>query len=138
MVELSDLKLSADCQRLNAGVLPGKVEGKTKPPSKWHNVRTELRGMTFDSGHEAGVVNGLMLAEEQKAGVFGLRLQVRFPLDDGTVYEADAVYTDDKLVSHVVDAKGWDEKLQKHITTPEFKRKARLFREKYGKEIELL
>ena len=111
---------------------------KPKRASKWHNVRTEMAGMTFQSGHEAAVIGNLMTAEEHRAGVFGLRLQVRFPLPGGKFYDADATYLDEHLKSHVIDAKGWNQKTQKYILTAEFRSKRRQFRELYGQEIELL
>jgi hypothetical protein len=97
------------------------------PASKYHNAKTEANGMKFDSGHEAGGVANLILLEEQKI-IFALRLQVRFPLAGGIVYVADAVYLDEKLQSHVVDFKGFK--------TKEYLMKKKLFKEKYGKDIE--
>jgi hypothetical protein len=97
------------------------------PPSKYHNSRSEAKGMTFQSGHEASGVAGLILLEEHKQ-IFGLRLQVRFPLQGHNTYVADAVYLDEKLAVHVVDFKG--------VRTKEFKIKAKLFLEKYGQAIE--
>jgi len=102
---------------------------ESKPASKYHNARAEARGMSFQSGHEAVEIGKLIVLEEGHL-IFGLRLQVRFPLQGKNMYVADAVYLDDKLEAHVVDAKG--------TLTKEFKIKASLFKEKYGREIELL
>lgn len=99
------------------------------PASKYHNVRAEARGLSFQSGHEAAEISKLILLEEQRK-IFGLRLQVRFPLAGKTSYIADAVYLDESLEPHVIDCKGFQ--------TKEFKLKAELFKEKYGREIELI
>ena len=115
---------SADVLKLNPGL---KAVPIPATPSKYKNARTESRGMTFQSGREAAAVSGLILAEEAKQ-IFSLRLQVRFPLAGGTVYVADAVYLDEKLVPHIVDAKGFRDKV--------YRLKCRLFKAKYGVEIE--
>ncbi len=97
------------------------------PASKYHNARTEAKGMRFQSGKEAVGVSSLIVLEEQKI-IFALRLQVRFPLAGGIIYVADAVYLDENLEAHVIDFKGY--------ATKEYKLKRKLFRERYGKEIE--
>jgi len=99
------------------------------PASKYKNVRAEAAGLTFQSGHEATEISKLILAEECKA-IFGLRLQVRFPLLGGVVYVADATYLelrDGKLVPVVVDAKG--------VKTPAYRNKKKQFKATYGIEI---
>jgi len=116
---------SEDFYKLN----PGLAAMKTEPASKYHNVRAEAKGLRFQSGREAAGVSKLILLEEAKE-IFALRLQVKFPLPGKTSYIADAVYLDDKLQAHIVDIKGF--------ATKEFKIKARLFRERYDREIELL
>ena len=97
------------------------------PASKYRNARAEMRGYAFQSGKEAARAGELMMLEEAKQ-IFGLRFQVRFPLAGGIVYVADFVYLDDKLTPHIEDAKGF--------RTREYRNKKKLFREKYGKEIE--
>ncbi len=101
--------------------------GQSIPSSKYHNARTDAKGLSFQSGHEAAGVANLILLEEQHK-IFGLRLQVRFPLPGKNVYVADAVYLDKTLQPHVVDFKGYE--------TPVWKIKKRLFKETYGQEIE--
>ena len=101
----------------------------TTPASKYHNARAEAKGMRFQSGREAVEVGKLIVAEEHKL-IFALRLQVKFPLQGNNSYIADAVYFDENLEVHIVDVKG--------MLTKEFKIKAKLFKEKYGREIELL
>ncbi len=103
--------------------------GATVPASKYHNARAEAKGLRFQSGREAAEVSKLILAEERKM-IFALRLQVKFPLQGGNSYTADAVYIDDELTVHVIDVKG--------MLTKEFKIKAKLFKEKYDREIELI
>ena len=119
------MKVSPDVARLNPGLV-AEVE-HTAPPSKYHNTKTESHGMLFDSGKEAAGVAGLILMEEQKQ-IFGLRLQVRFPLPGGIVYVADAVYLDEKLQPPIVAFKGF--RNQTYIM------KSKLFKEKYDRGIE--
>ena len=121
---MGELEFSEDVMNLNPE-LKGKVA--TVPASKYHNAKAEAHGMRFQSGHEAAGVAGLILLEEQKI-IFALRLQVRFPLAGGIIYVADAVYLDENLEAHVIDFKGY--------RTKEYKLKRKLFRERYGKEIE--
>ena len=99
----------------------------TVPASKYGNAQTEAHGMSFQSGKEAAGVSQLILLEKQKM-IFALRLQVRFPLAGGIIYVADAVYLDEKLEPHILDFKGY--------STKEYLLKKKLFKEKYGKEIE--
>lgn len=125
MNNLDIANISDDVRALN----PNLSLLRTASPSKYKNVRTEANGLLFQSGHEASVVGNLILLEEQHR-IFGLRLQVRFPLPGDTVYVADAVYLDEKLEPHIIDAKG--------ALTKEFKIKRKLFKERYGRDIELL
>ena len=117
---------SEDVLRLNPKLAK---ELATVPASKYHNVKAESKGLRFQSGHEATEVGKLIVLDEKHL-IYGLRLQVKFPLQGGNSYTADAVYLDDKLQPHVVDAKGF--------VTKEFRIKAKLFRERYGQEIELI
>ncbi len=104
--------------------------GEPERPAKYHNVKTDSFGLRFDSGHEAVEIGNLLLAEKHKTGVFGLRLQVRFPLPGKSDYVADATYlqaVDGFLIPVVVDAKG--------VRTPLYKLKKKLFKQTYGVEI---
>ncbi len=130
------LPFSDDVRRLNPG-LQEIIGAKTVPASKYFNAKAEAKGMTFSSGHEAAVISGLILAEQQKK-IFGLRLQVGFPLPGNTVYRADAIFLDEQLKVHIVDAKAFDVKTGKYRLTEAFKIKRRQFEEKYGQGIELL
>ena len=116
---------SEDVLKLN----PELAAVKTSPASKYHNARSDARGMSFQSGHEAAGVGNLITQEDMRA-IFALRLQVRFPLPGNTVYVADAVYLDKFLEVHIVDFKGFQ--------TKEYQLKKKLFREAYGQEIEEL
>ena len=109
--------------------LAALIETPAVSASKYHNARTESKGMSFQSGHEAAGVSNLIIQEDMRA-IFALRLQVRFPLPGDTVYVADAVYLDKFLEVHVVDFKGF--------LTKEYQLKKKLFRETYGQEIEEL
>lgn len=128
------LPMSDDVRRLNMNKL-GEIEAPI-PASKYKNVRTEAKGLRFQSGHEATEIGKLIVLDEKHI-VFGLRLQVKFPLPGGNSYVADAVYLEfderiGQLVIRVVDAKPLN------FQTKEFKIKAKLFAEKYGQDIELL
>ena len=118
---------SEDFLRLNPEL---KQQVDTKPASKYHNAQAEAHGMRFQSGKEAAGVSQLILMEQQRM-IFALRLQVRFPIGANIVYIADAVYLELKdglLTPVVMDFKGY--------STAEYKLKKKLFKEKYGKEIE--
>ncbi len=126
MKEFDVSNLSPDIIRLNPEL---KQQVDTKPASKYKNARAEANGMRFQSGREAVEVGKLILAEEHKA-IFGLRLQVRFPLQGKNIYVADAVYlepTDAGLALVVADVKGF--------RTKEYLIKKKLFKEKYGVDI---
>ena len=116
---MNRLSVSTDVLKLNPEL---EKELSTVPASKYRNVRAEAKGLRFQSGHEASEVGKLILLDERH-GVFGLRLQVKFPLAGGNSYTADAVYLDDKLNVHVVDAKG--------VKTKEYRIKKKLFEERY-------
>ncbi len=118
---------SEEVKRLNPELA---AQLKTATPSKYKNARTEAKGMSFQSGHEAAEIGKLILADEHKAGVFGLRLQVNFPLPGGVIYRADATYLDEHLIGHVVDCKG--------VRTKDYLIKKKLFKATYGKDIEEL
>ncbi len=115
---------SQDVLDLNPELAIGRV-----PASKCHHSRTVLRGLEFQSGHEAEGCVGLVVLEEHYQ-IFGLRFQVRFPLAGKTFYLADAVYLDKQLQPHIVDFKG--------VRTEGFRIKRRLFKERYDMEIEEL
>jgi hypothetical protein len=119
--------MSADVLALNPELR--QASGTGNSASKYHNAKAEAHGMTFASGHEAAVISGLILAEQQHK-IFGLRLQVRFPLQGGVVYVADATYLDEHLVGHVVDAKGFRNRA--------YINKAKQFKAQYGRTIEEL
>ena len=126
-----EFSFSDDVRRLNPELAK---ELASVPSSKYKNVRAESKGLRFQSGHEATEISKLILLDERHL-IYGLRLQVKFPLAGGNSYIADAVYLsfDEKigqLIARVVDCKGFE--------TPEFKIKRKLFKEKYGQEIELI
>lgn len=119
------MEFSEDVLKLNPELTKG-VDSR-RNPSKYHNARTEAAGMTFDSGKEAAYISNLIILEEHKK-IFGLRLQVRFPLAGGIIYIADAVYLDEQLQPHIIDVKGFK--------TETYRMKKKLFKEQYGRDIE--
>ena len=99
--------------------------------NKYHNRKTEIDGIKFDSKREANRYIELKLMEQAKA-IQDLKLQVKFPLVKKSahgkeiVYVADFVYYED---GHMVveDSKGY--------RTDIYKLKKRLMAELYGIEI---
>ncbi len=133
MPKIGELQVSQDVADLYYEAHPDEAETNkvaSQPASKYHNVRAEFRGMRFQSGHEVEVVSKLMMLEDRRQGVFGLRLQVRFPLPNDEVYVSDGTYLDEHIQGHVFDAKG--------MRTRDYLRKKKLFKATYGKEIEEL
>jgi hypothetical protein len=99
---------------------------------KYRNVPTVINGIRFPSKGEGRRYGELLLLLGAGA-IRDLRRQVTFPLygKNGSPicsYRADFLYEENgKLVCE--DFKGFE--------TPEFKIKAKLFRDNYGREIEL-
>jgi hypothetical protein len=95
------------------------------PRRKYRNVPTIVDGIRFDSKAEAARWQELKIM--QVGGLIsGLHRQVRYDLFAGIKYVSDFEYErDGRLVTE--DVKG--------IQTPVFKLKAKLFRERYGRDI---
>lgn len=111
---------------------------RLKTKSKYHNEKTEIDGIKFDSIKEGAYYLKLKRLEKLKI-IKDLKLQVPYELipkhevNGKTVrkciYKADFVYKtteDDKI--HVVDTKG--------VRTDVYKIKSKLMSYKYGIEIE--
>ncbi len=131
MVRLDDLtQVSEDIKKLNPGIFRWEADEKKKKPSKYRNILTKMDGMTFDSGKEATDARNFMLAVRAGAYIAYLH-HVRFPLTAGIVYEADHLLIENDLTVSVYDSKGPDA-----VITKEYRLKKKLFKEKYGKEIE--
>lgn len=108
---------------------------KSQKPSKYRSKKVEVDGITFDSKKEADRYLELKLLVRAKK-IQNLKLQVPFELYPthksegvtirGKKYIADFVYTQDgKTV--VEDVKGY--------RTDEYKRKRKMFKQRYGFEI---
>ncbi len=137
MPNLRGIPVSQDVADLNPEVQDIVSQALDKP-SKYHNVKAAFQNMSFQSGHERDVVAMYIALAERGQGVFGLQLQTRFLLPGGIDYYADLTYLDDQLFGHVIDAKAWDARKQRFIRTPEYRLKRKLFKAKYGREIEEL
>ncbi|MFA6307077.1 MAG: DUF1064 domain-containing protein [Patescibacteria group bacterium] len=122
MPTIAGMPVSEDTARAN----PDLVDGGKVTVSKYHNKRTTLDGMTFDSGAEAKRARELLLLHQAKK-IFALAFQVAFPVAKDIIYVADFVYLDENLKPVIEDCKG--------VKTKEYKIKAKLFKEKYGLEI---
>lgn len=97
-----------------------------RPPSKYRSVRTEWRGVCFDSAKEAARY-AYLAGLESGGAIANLRRQVRYPLAVNGVkvcdYVADCVYEVDGATV-VEDVKG--------VRTAVYNLKAKLFRAVYG------
>lgn len=101
--------------------------------NKYHNIKTTVDGITFDSKAEARYYS--FLKYRQGGGkLFNLRLQVPyvFTIECKKIftYKADFQYTDKEGKEHVVDVKG--------VETPVFRLKKKLIEAQYGIEIEVV
>jgi hypothetical protein len=116
------MKNNPDLARANPSLT---VEDAPKR-SKYGNRRTEYGGMVYDSQKEASRAVELDLLK-RTGEVLCWMPHVVFPLSKGVSYEADfvVVYTDWHV--EVEDVKGF--------RTKEYRIKAKLFKEKYGREI---
>ena len=104
---------------------------------KYHNKKTVVDGIAFDSKHEADVYCRLLYYQRADL-VKSIELQVPFILQDGyefngkkirpIKYIADFVFIDCDDVKHVVDAKG--------MKTDVYKLKKKLFEYRYRIRIE--
>lgn len=96
-----------------------------RKPSKFGNVKTELKGLKFDSKREANRWTELRM-EEVMGAVNNLQRQITYPLvvngQHICDYRADFVYERNGLV--VEDAKGFK--------TPEYRLKAKLMLALHG------
>ena len=106
-------------------------------PSKYHNQKTTVDGIVFDSKHEADAYCRLLLYKRANL-VKDIELQVPFELQEGyefngkkirpITYVADFVFIDCDGIKHVVDAKG--------MRTEVYKIKKKMFEFKYRIRIE--
>jgi hypothetical protein len=109
--EWTEDDIRAACDRMGTpypeGIAPhaGRSNSPAAKESKYHNVRTERDGITFDSKHEADrwEEHKLLLRTGEELAV--LR-QVPFRLPGGVVYRADFVILLPNGVYVVEDAKG--------------------------------
>lgn len=107
--------------------------GRKGKMSKYHNIKTTVDGITFDSKAEAHYYS--FLKYRQGSGtLFNLRLQVPyvFKIDGKKIftYKADFQYTDKEGKEHVIDVKG--------VETPVFRLKKKLIEAQYDIEIEVV
>lgn len=106
--------------------------------SKYHNRRTVVDGIAFDSKHEADVYCRLLLYKKSNLISGDIERQVPFELQESfefngkkirpIKYIADFVFTDCDGIRHVVDAKG--------MKTDVYKLKKKLFEYRYRIRIE--
>lgn len=101
--------------------------------SKYHNIKTVVNGITFDSKREAFYYN-LYRRREKAKELFNLQRQIPyvFKLNDKKIftYKADFQYTDTDGKTHVIDVKG--------VLTPVFRLKKKLIEAQHNIEIEIV
>lgn len=101
--------------------------------SKYHNIKTVVNGITFDSKREAFYYN-LYRKREKAKELFNLQRQIPyvFKLDDKKIftYKADFQYIDTDGKTHVIDVKG--------VLTPVFRLKKKLIEAQHNIEIEIV
>ena len=101
--------------------------------SKYHNIKTVVNGITFDSKREAFYYN-LYRKREKAKELFNLQRQIPyvFKLDGKKIftYKADFQYTDSDGKIHVIDVKG--------VLTPVFRLKKKLIEAQHNIEIEIV
>lgn len=101
--------------------------------SKYHNIKTVVNGITFDSKREAFYYNLYRKLEKAKK-IFNLQRQIPyvFKLNDKKIftYKADFQYTDLDDKTHVIDVKG--------VLTPVFRLKKKLIEAQHNIEIEIV
>lgn len=100
--------------------------------NKYHNKKTEVNGIIFDSKKESQ--HYLLLKFQEKTGeIWNLQRQTKIDyMQDGKkifTYKPDFEY-DDETGHHVVDVKG--------VLTPLFKLKKKLIEAQYKIEIEIV
>lgn len=116
------IKDNPDLAKRNPELVPPEPK-----PSKYHNIRTEYKGRVYASKKEARYAETL---DQYKAAgvVLAWFAQVPFPLPGGITYVADFVVICADWSVSVRDAKG--------MKTDVYRLKKKLFKERYGKEIE--
>ena len=133
------LKQIAEQERAKPSPVPQNAK-----KSKYHNIKTDINGIHFDSRKEARRF-GELLAMEQTGEIRDLRLQVNFTLREGytkpdgervraIIYRADFTYwkraeNGGYTLYIVEDVKSTATR------TAAYKLKRKLFREKYGTDI---
>lgn len=119
------MKLNPDLAARNPQV--ASIDSSDPPKrSKYGNKRTLYQGVVYDSQREASRAVELDLLK--RAGeIICWQHHVIFPLSKGVSYEADFVVIYPDLHVEIEDTKGF--------RTHEYKIKAKLFQEKYGREI---
>lgn len=105
----------ADLARFNSAKA-AIVQVKKPKPSKYHNVRTEVDGISFSSRLEADYYQHLML--RWKAGdLLWFAMQVPFGLEGGVRYVADFVvvdFTHGRQEVRVIDTTGMMTQVKKN------------------------
>lgn len=118
--------------RVNAKAKPtvNPFSDKPKKKSKYHNVKTIVDGIPFDSKAEAKRYGELKLME-RVGQIFDLELQKKYSIDINGVhicnYIADFVYSNVYKIENVEDTKG--------MRTPIYNLKKKLMKAVHGIEI---
>lgn len=112
---------------------PHSGEGGKGKMNKYHNIKTTVDGITFDSKAEARYY-GIYKRFQEWGKISNLQRQIPyiFKIDGKKIftYKADFQYTDKEGKEHVIDVKG--------VETPVFRLKKKLIEAQYGIEIEVV
>lgn len=123
---------SEEFKKLNADVLEIRklsIEPKSSSKNKYHAERAEFKGHIYPSKKQARDARDLFLRLKAH-DIICYCEEVPFELQGGIKYRADFVVVENDFSVHILDSKG--------IQTKEFRLKRKLFREKYGRDIEVL
>ncbi len=129
MTRIGGLEVSQDVLDLNRDALTGVAP--VEKPRKYLNTPTIYAGRQYDSVKEATRARDLDL-RKQAGEIVAWFPHVSFDLPGNSRYEADFVVIDKAWQVHVEDTKSDPTK------TPVYRLKRKLFRERYGQDIEEL
>ena len=122
--------VSPEVRQLN----PGVFQEVPKKPRKYHNVPRLMDGMSFDSGKEATDARDFMTAVAGGAYIAYLH-HVTVKLPGNITMELDHVLINNQFEVEIFDSKSSDGEA---TATRDWKNKAKLFEETYGKKIKII
>ena len=109
--------------------------------NKYRNIKTQYRGIKFDSRKE--MMRYIELESLQNRGkIWGLKTQVKLSVDVNGSHICNLIvdffYNEPDHTEHYEDVKAFDERTKKFLTTPVFNLKRKLVEAIYNIKIELI